>query len=372
MPKICFIANNAYGAFAGIDTGHTGGIEKQTSLMARLFASQGYPVSMITWDNGQDDGVEIDGVHLYKLCRRDAGLPILRFFWPRWTSFNAAMKRADADIYYYNCGDLGLGQVAMWCRRHGKKSVYSVASNPDCDVALPVLKYFRERFLYRYGLTNADAILVQNQTQQKMLEDGFNLKSKIIPMPCKALGPKLKLDITNETRILWVGRISKEKRFEWLLDVAEKCPNITFDVLGASNTNSDYSINLIQRAKNISNVIMHGRVAHADIAKFYCQANVLCCTSEYEGFPNTFLEAWSVALPLVTTFDPDAIVARNDIGWTATSKGELIAGIREAISDRDKWKACSGNALSYYLANHTVEACMSKYADVFEETNKKK
>jgi len=32
--RICIVAHNAYGALTGEDTGHIGGIERQTSLMA--------------------------------------------------------------------------------------------------------------------------------------------------------------------------------------------------------------------------------------------------------------------------------------------------------------------------------------------------
>ena len=47
---------------------------------------------------GPEDGVEIDGVRVFKMCRRDAGLPGLRFLWPRWTSLNTGLRYADADV----------------------------------------------------------------------------------------------------------------------------------------------------------------------------------------------------------------------------------------------------------------------------------
>ena len=70
--------------------------------MAKWLAGRGCKVSMLTWDEGQADGEIIDGVKVFKLCRKDDGIKGLRFFWPRWTSLNVAMKRADADIYYQN------------------------------------------------------------------------------------------------------------------------------------------------------------------------------------------------------------------------------------------------------------------------------
>ncbi|MHC4166763.1 MAG: glycosyltransferase family 4 protein, partial [Planctomycetota bacterium] len=289
-PRICFVAQNAYGALAGVDTGHIGGIERQQSLMARWLAKRGFQVSMVTWDEDQEDGIEIDGVSIFKMCRKEAGIKGLRFLWPKWTSLCRAMGRANADIYYYNCGDLGLGQVVMWCHRHDRKCLYSVASNPDCDRKLPVLKATRERVLYRFGL--------KRQRQQQMLLEGFGIDSKVIPMPCEGPSGKERIPsgAANEdsVHVLWVGRISKEKRFEWLLDVAVQCPQIIFDVVGASNTDSDYASNLLKCASEIRNVKMHGRISHQEMPAYYRSSNILCCTSAYEGFPNTFLEAWSV------------------------------------------------------------------------------
>ena len=78
-PSICIVAHNAYGVLAHVDNGHIGGVEVQTTLLAKWLSSKGFDVSMITWDEGYSDGSVIDGVKVYKLCRRDDGLPGLRF-----------------------------------------------------------------------------------------------------------------------------------------------------------------------------------------------------------------------------------------------------------------------------------------------------
>ena len=135
-PSICLVAHFAYGVLSGGRTGHVGGVERQTTLLARWLTTRGYRVSMITWDEGQPDDQLIDGIRVIKVCRSDAGLPVLRFVYPRWTSLVRALRKADADVYYQNCGEYVTGQVATWCRRHGRRFVYSIASDPDCDAAL--------------------------------------------------------------------------------------------------------------------------------------------------------------------------------------------------------------------------------------------
>ncbi len=369
IPSVCFVAHNAYGALAGLDTGHIGGIERQQSLMARWMADHGHDVSMITWDEGQDDGKSIHGVKVFKLCRREDGKPGLRFFHPRWTGLARAMKRADADIYYYNCGDLGLGQVALWTSRHGKKTVYSVASDPDCDPQLPTLKPLRERTLYRYGLQHTDLVVAQTLRQKDMLQDGFGIRAEVIPMPCAGFANGSDLHDSEERtpRILWVGRFSREKRLEWLLDVAQNLPQYVFDVAGAANARTDYARVLLQRAGKMPNVVLHGRLVHHDLGALYRRARLLCCTSVFEGFPNTFLEAWSVGLPIVSTFDPDQVIARKGLGKTACSMDELCTGITAFLENPKLWQETSTAAQVYFHTHHTLEAVMPRFVQLFQQ-----
>ena len=366
--SICFVAHFAHGAMTGGDSGHIGGVERQTSLMARWFAARGYRVSMLTWDEGQEDGVEIDGVRVFRMCRKDEGLPGLRFFRSRWTSLNAAMRRADADVYYQNCGEYVTGQVAMWCRRHGRKFVYSVANDPDCDVRLPEMRRIRERVLYRYGLRRADSVIVQTRRQQDMLRDGFSRDSVIIPMPCS--GPSEgdyrsdRIPSADPHRILWIGRICEQKRPDRFLDLAQRCPDLVFDFVGPTGDTA-YARDVVERAKRVSNLTVHGPASRYEVSEFYKAASLMCCTSDFEGFPNTFLEAWSHGLPIVSTFDPDGLIAEKGLGVAADSISGLIDGVRLLLTSPNIWQRASQAAREYYVQNHTVEAVLPKFEKVF-------
>ena len=352
-----------------MDTEHVGGIEHQQALMARWLAREGYRVSMLTWDEGQGDGQTATGVTVYKMCRLDAGFRVLRFVHPRWTSLWRALTRANADIYYYNCGDLGLGQVALWCRLHKRKTVYSVASDPDCNPKLPTLGSQRERVLYRFGLRRADLVITQTMCQRDALRRGFRLDSLVIPMPCPDSGEDAyvapTLPSTGHARVLWIGRISPEKRFGWLLDMAERCPEVAFDVVGAANTETGYARTLAKRAGSISNVVMHGRVPRSRMAQFYQRGTVLCCTSLFEGFPNTFLEAWSYGLPVVSTLDPDHLILTHGLGAVSYRVAGLVTDTRRLLQSPERWREASARARAYYLANHTLEVVMPRFEQAF-------
>jgi len=368
-PSFCLVAHNAVGAMFGGNQGYIGGVERQTTLMARWLAARGYRISLVTWDEGQADDEVVDGVRVIKTCSRDSGLPGLRFFHPRWTSLIRALRRADADLYYHNCAEYVTGQVALWCRHNGRKFVYSSASDLDCTPGLPDLKKWRVRVLYRYGLLHADRVVVQTRKQQNMLRDGFGRESSVLPMPCPGLSateyrapdpPR-----HDSSRILWVGRICPHKCPERLLELARLCPEMQFDVVGPAD--DGYAREICDRARSLPNLKFHGAIPRARMPEFYQHAGCLCCTSVLEGFPNTFIEAWSHGLPVVSTFDPDRLIAESRLGVAAQDVAGLAAGIRQLIQSPDEWLRVSARVRSYYVENHTPDAVMPRFLGVFRE-----
>ena len=371
MARICLVAHFAFGAMKDGSEGHSGGVERQTTITARWLAQRGHEVSLVTWDEGQEDGLFIDGVRMLKLCRHDEGLPGLRFFHPRWTSLNQALRRADAELYYQNCGEYVTGQVAWWCRRRGRRFVYSVASDPECDPRLPEMRTSRERILYRYGLMRAARVIVQTRKQQRMLKEGFGLEAVVLPMPCP--GPaEVELDPSSGDSsgtfcVAWVGRIARVKRLEVLLDAAEKLPDVRFDVAGEPDAGEGYTRPLLEKARAMGNVTLHGHISRDRMPGFYQMASVLCCTSDYEGFPNTFLEAWSYGLPIVSTVDPDNLISERGLGVFATNRIQLVQAIQRLKEDNELRRSMSSNARNYYLENHAVDPAMRRFEAVFAD-----
>jgi len=363
--RIAIVAHLAWGAMSGGSRGHVGGVERQTTLLARWLASRGHDVSLLTWDEGQADGVRVDGVRVLALCRRDAGIPGLRFFHPRWTSLRAALARSEADVLYHNCAEYVTGQVALWARGHGRRFVYSVASDMDCDPALPDLGSLRERLLYRYGLKRADRVVVQTLAQARMLERGFDRPSVHIPMPCAGPATLVPRGLPEAPRVLWVGRITEVKRPDRLLEVAGACPEVHFDLVGPGD--DPYAAHIRERAAGMDNVAVHPPAAREEIGRYYERGALLLCTSDREGFPNTFLEAWSHGLPVVSTVDPDGLIAGRGLGAVGGDVGTLASALRDLLSASERWRAASAAARRYWKENHDAEVVLARFERLFGE-----
>jgi glycosyltransferase involved in cell wall biosynthesis len=331
--------------------------------MARWLAARGHDVSCITWDEGQPDGVRVHGVQVWKTCRADAGLPGLRFFVPRMSGLFSALRRADADIYYHNAAEYVTGLAAAWCRRHGRSFVYSAAAELACDVRLPLLKKVHDRYFYRRGVKLAHLRIVQTQRQQHLLSNGWGLESIVLPMPCP--GPDKASFQQPEPpappRIVWVGRVDENKRLSWLLDIATRLPHMKFEIAAAANNAGSFADDLFQRAGKIANVRWLGAVAREKMPEVYRGATCLCCTSMHEGFPNTFLEAWSHGVPVVTTFDPGGIIERLNLGAHAQDVASLASAIARIVETKDLWRSQSRNARQYYEEHHEVDSAMKRF-----------
>lgn len=365
--RVCFIGLKCYDLIASVPhPRHYGGAERQQVLLGRGLAARGHQVSFVTTDDGQPDGVQHEGIAVFRAYSPARGLPGLRFFHPRWTGLAAAMRRAGADVYYQMGGDSETGQVGAWCRLNRKTFVFSLASDADTETALPLLRSRRQRTLYRIGLRSVNAVIAQTTIQRQRLLETFSIDSVVIRNctedPGFDAGRPRARGATERPRLLWVGRFVPVKRLEAFLDLAAAERGWDFHVIGRGNPESEYVRALENRARSLPNLTLHGPVSDAALDEQYRAATALVCTSEMEGVPTTFLEAWARGVPVVSTVDPDGMIAANDLG-SVTAPGELPAAIRALVA-RDR-EPLARRIREHFLATHTVEAFVRAHEQLF-------
>jgi glycosyltransferase involved in cell wall biosynthesis len=367
-PSICFVGLQNLPVLApeyarpGI-----GGAERQQTLLARALAKQGFDVSMIVHDYGQQDGQVWDGITTYKAYGPREGVPVVRFVHPRWTSVWSAMKRADADIYYVSTAGMLIGEVAMFAKWHGRKAVYRVANNSDCDPLAKRIRYARDRVLYRYGMRNADLILAQTDTQESMLRENLGRESRVIPSLADAATPAEIARSERDIDVLWLTNIRPHKHADLLLDLARRMPNVTFHMVGGPVGGHEAHFADVEREANaLPNVRFHGFVPYHETAPFYERARLFVSTSEMEGFPNTYLQAWARGTPVVAYFDPDSVIARNGLGAAVTTQDQLQATIARLLADDAAWQAASARCLAHSAARSDEKNMLEPYIDAFQ------
>ncbi|HWM44769.1 MAG TPA: glycosyltransferase family 4 protein [Burkholderiales bacterium] len=357
--RICFVAPHAWPVLSRdprIEV--VGGAEVQQAILARLFAANGYRVSMIALDYGQPCVASVDGVTAYKAFAPSAGAPLLRFLHPRMTSMWRALRNADADIYYCRSASIWLWLMTEFCRRRGRRSIYAGASDKDFvpDIGGQV-RYARDRWLYRRGLAAVDRIVAQNETQRASCRSVHGREAVVIPSCYQP--PEDKDSSRTADRVLWVGMLHENKRPELFLELAARLPHRRFVMIGGPREGSRAFFERIRaRAGALPNLELTGFLPLAQVEPWFDRARVLVNTSTYEGMPNTFLQAWARGVPTVATVDVDAPVNK-----VVANVEELAGGVEKAFSDPSLGARCR----EYFERQHSPAGVLEHYARLFDE-----
>jgi glycosyltransferase involved in cell wall biosynthesis len=340
-----------------------GGEEVQHAQMAVALTRLGHEVRLVVADFGQPDGAVYEGVTTLKAFKETDGLPVLRFIHPRWTKLWSAIARADCDVYYVSCAGMAVGLLAMFCRIHKRRLVFRTASDADCEPNKLLIRYRRDRWLYEYGLKRADAVLVQTVTQQRALLRNYGrtgtVANMLVARPFQGAGAR-----QTDVDVLWVANIRQVKRPDRLLELARSMPDIRFHMAGGPYPGEDDLYSRVKtEARHIPNLTFHGVVPYLDIGALFDRAKVLVNTSDLEGFPNTFLQAWARGVPVVTMFDPDGVVRSAGLGSYHASVLEMTAGLNTLLQCDNAYQAASSAALEFMEARFSDEKVLAPYLE---------
>lgn len=370
-PHVCFVAPSTWPTLSR-DAGATaaGGAEVQQSFLARGLVGQGYRVSMICADYGQPERVEIDGITVIRCPRTGEGFPGLRFFHPWMTGLWSALRAADADVYYQRTSGALTGLVALFAKAHGRRFVYAAAH--DLDLARnDTWRLFqrragwRDRQLFMLGLGLADAIVVQHSGQAADCERHYRRTAALVP---SCYERPLHAHADENGVVLWVSTLRPWKRPELFVELARRMPELRFRMIGGPGSEpaaADLFIHLQTEAAALPNLEFVGFVPHARIEPHFDTARVFVNTSETEGFPNTFLQAWARGIPTVSFCSTGAVVDEQPVGAVVRDFDAMVSSVAQLMHDDHQWRQAGRRAQRHAEESHSVEAAVRGYERVF-------
>lgn len=358
--SVCIVGLDDYAMQTG-DTryGAIGGESVQHVLLARAWRDLGLSVSIIVHDHGQPHITEVDGVRSISAFRKNGGPRIVRFVHPRLTSLVRAMREADADVYYQSPAAPWSG-VTVWYARSAKKlSVLRLASDSDCVRGRQPLRYRRDRWLFDYAVRNASLIAAQTHHQRDLLQKSYGVQSEILNMAVDATS---RSPAVKDIDVVWVGNLRPVKRPDVLLELARRLPQYRFALVGGALPRSHaYFDQITAEARSMPNVIVTGAVAYADVGGWFDRAHVHVNTSDYEGFPNTFLQAWVRGLPVVSFFDPDTLIERRKLGRRCQNMEEMTNAVADLLRDANERAATGERARAFVSAHYSAPEVARRY-----------
>jgi glycosyltransferase involved in cell wall biosynthesis len=364
--SICFVGADNYPVLNPDYRNHyIGGESVQQTLLAREFVDLDYDVSMVVTDLGQRDAEVIDGIRVYKTFKPNAGIPVFRFIHPRFTSLWQALKRADADIYYQSCASVATGFVAGFCRRNARKFVFRVAHDTDLVPGQQLIPYWRDKKIYEYGLRRADLIINQSGQQQKLLSENYHLQGPELNMVVQLPGP-----VNEQGRdidILWVNNLRPFKRPDLLLELAKRVPDQRVVMIGGPcHGHENLYDEIRQRAESIGNLDFKGYVPYQDVNDYYARSRIFVNTSDSEGFPNSFLQAWIRGTPVFSLFDPDGIIVREKLGYSPEGIDQMASEVSRLLQDQARLTEFSTHVARFARDHYSPRAVAVRYHELFK------
>jgi glycosyltransferase involved in cell wall biosynthesis len=165
---------------------------------------------------------------------------------------------------------------------------------------------------------------------------------------------------------LWVARSADFKRPQLFLDLAEKFPNDKF-VMICSKALGDQNYDwLVARAKAIKNLEFLPQVPFEKMSDYFRRAKVFVCTSQTEGFPNTYLHAWINAVAVLSLeVNPDGVFDKSACGICCNGDfGRLVESLRSVLTE-NRYMELGRNARKYAEEYHDIRKIAEEYKKLF-------
>lgn len=229
---------------------------------------------------------------------------------------------------------------------------------------LPFNYHFNISLIYRrlnnalknWGIRRANAVICQTEQQKILLKENFNIEcDSILPNVSPNFSGRIRKD-RDKIHVVWIANFRPFKKPEIFLALARaiKKENIVFHMAGRAGIK--WWSQLLKKINETPNLIYHGEMELDEVNELLCRSHILVNTSEREGFPNTFLQAWIRKVPVVSLLvDPDNIIEYNNLGFCSGNFEQLKNDVLFFAENPTQTREVGENARKYCLKNHSMK-----------------
>ncbi|MFZ7187916.1 glycosyltransferase family 4 protein [Avibacterium avium] len=339
--KVALLINEYFGA---LNTGYGGYGFLARRLVAKYLPSEDLQVDILLKTTSKNFGMFsrkhiVDGVNVYELPKKS-------FFAKRW------LKKQNYDIYltieitfdYPLLKEPDLAKkIIFWIQDPRPKSDWDEIETVNL---FPEPNYYDQRLydhihnLYKQGRVKfISQGYFLNDKAKELYSLDENVDIKYLPNP-------IEIDYTfdlksypKKNNIIFLGRIESVKRGWLFCEIAKKCPEYNFYMLGQSFHDLERNSSIMDKYKNIPNLYFAGHVDGEEKIQYLKDAKILVNTSIHEALPVSFLEALAYGTLIVSNQNPENLTEKfghyvgNVLGDGFEYVDKYVEAIRELISD---------------------------------------
>jgi len=370
MMRVCFATPGVLPMLRQAEGTVYGGSELRAWRFARGLADLDFDVS-IAVAGGEVAPLDILGpVHIHGAAGSSGWLPrLIGRLAPRANSDAGLWANADADVYVAFGAAEYNADLADWCKANGRPMLLFAGSDADFSVEYRPGNSGRNLWGSRCdrcydSVMGATALVVQTDIQKRWAQERYRRDSDVVANPV-AIG-----DLTTASwneRFLWIGKAVNNKRPDLMLAIARACPEQSFVMILNDVGNGLFE----EMARNKgNNVEVVQSVAPDLLGPYFERARALVCTSDFEGFPNTFLDAGRFGVPILSlSVDPDGVVEREGGGFVAGGNlDRLIEAVRCYANDQGQARAAGQRWHDYVRRNHNIKDRVAEFSAIVRKT----
>ncbi len=341
-----------------------GGAQLQCYLISKELQKSGVEVHFTSNDFGQRNTEIVEGAVVHKLYNPIKTRFIRALSYRPWRM--AVLDSADADIYHQRgAGDL-TGEAAFYSKLKERAFVFTPAHIKDCSS-----ETFRggwiEKQIFKYGLKNADAIVCIADYMRSSIKR--EQRKKCVTIRSGHPVPEGSFKKASPPSVLWCAQMTNWrdwKRPELFLSIAEELGEMgRFVVVGGmGNSRKGREFRREAMKKGVDFV---GELSFEEVNSLLSRASVFVNTSESEGFPNTFIQAWMRETPVVSlNVDPDGVICNEGLGFHSKSFGGMVENVRTLLEDPKLRKEMGRKARRYAMKKHDIKDVGKKHIELYE------
>lgn len=267
-------------------------------------------------------------------------------------------ERPDAILQYVGTAHTGI--AALYARLHGCTMIARVTNDPSVEpLRTSWWRLHRrvERWFLDFGLRNATLILAQSDYQLRQLAQRFAHSPARVLRNFQPAPPDPGRDKPATRRVVWVANLKPSKNPVAFVHLARRFAaqtDLRFVMVGPAVDESAWTQEQLAAIAATPNVDYLGARSQHEVNTLLQDADLFVNTSHYEGFANTFIQAWMRRLPVVSLYvDPDGLLSQRKLGVVAGSEDVLFERVSQLLQSPDERAALGERGRAYALEHHS-------------------
>ena len=297
----------------------------------------------------------IKGSRAENVAKRSLAEELKRCLETRKEIKKALKEKHDVLHYCASCSMVGL--IRDFVLLFGLK--IPVVYHCHCDLSVLINNSISKTF---FGLIckKASSVFALNSASLKTSK-GYTENSIYMPNFALELYEEKK-EINEEfKKILFVGRVTKEKGIRELISASEQLPEKEFIIVGPAD---DEDIVFPEGG----NITVLGKKSHNEAIEIMKQSDALILPSYHEGFPLSVLEGMSCGLPIIATnvgAISDMIGTEGGILIEKENSSQIVDAIKAMESKAVREKMSAYN-IDKVKNDYLIDAVIKQITDVYE------